>query len=143
MTLKLNETGLPLPGRELDAWICEHILKWEWDRSTLQDLLIAPDGHIAAAIFHEAPEDERFAALPPLLPVSTTHTYHQVMEAMTEWYWEFVENPSELWAFVTDGTGREEPIAYAKVLWIDYPNREAAYAYAVCACAYLAKGGEG
>jgi hypothetical protein len=148
--MKLDTNGLPQPGRELDAWIAEHVpelgYKWRIHPANGKRLLLAPGlrEHWKLASGKEK--------LHPgwrleVQGFSTTHAFFQVMEAKKEWRFEFVEWAEHLTVMLRGATtmfAKDWPcMGRVHVAWADYPDREHAYAHAVCAVTWMAiEGGE-
>ena len=140
--MNLNDAGLPLPGRDFDEWIAEHVLGWKrihgvlippWMIRTIERRL----GQIAVDGYDMCPTR---CPVPDCPEVSTTHAFFQAKEAKKEWLWEFAERKETLEAVLLRGT--QMPLADIYVKWADYPDQEHAYAHAVCCCAWKAMGGE-
>ena len=114
--MNLNNAGLPQPGRELDAWVCEHILGWHAD--------------------HKGQWYNRHGAMRDLLKVSTTHAFFQVMEAVGG-EWCIQEMRVNVGLRIDVQWDNTHDHAWSVVVKAeDYPSREAAYAHAVCCCCW-------
>ena len=129
--MNLNDQGLPLPGRELDEWIAEHIFG--------RDPLKARHG------LHENGDLEYYWGYPQghdIAPhYSTTHAFFQVMEAKRdEWHFviEMLDDSVVVWLY-----DAKEPLGTADLAMseVDTYNKTIvnAVAHAVCSCAWKAR----
>jgi hypothetical protein len=131
MAVELNDAGLPLAGRELDAWIAEHVMGWTDIRchAALDDYVGKPLGIIEDGIY----DDDGLV----IAAYSTTSAFFKVMEARP-WRWTFREKTDGLYVRLDWFACFWE----LNLPWTNYLNREAAYAHAVCCCVYLARKGD-
>jgi hypothetical protein len=152
MILEIDANGLPKPGRKLDYFIATRVLKQSPPDTSHADVFTDYEWFQVGAYHWERKSPDDFEH-PGMYPVrvwpeyySTTHAYHSVMDAM-EAVWSFSERYNVggetkklrclLW--IPDGDGwitHEIGLELA-----DYPDREHAYAHAVCAAAWMAMGG--
>jgi hypothetical protein len=122
--VKTNDNGLPLPGRELDAWIAEHCLGYtDVHETNIGWIGRYPTTH----------------CLVPISAVSTTHAFFKVMEE-ARGSWDFYEwpDPDRLAVFWHRLGGIKLPVS-TEVILSNYPSREHAYAHTVCCCTWKAK----
>ena len=131
MSLPLNDSGLPRPGREMDRWIAENI----FGRDPMNARHgLSPDGDIQ--YYWGYPIGHAYA-----LKYSSSHRFFQVMHK-TGWWWTFTEyNDCLVVVARTDSRPPQEDwsnIVRVQVDWAEHMRREAAYAHAVCACAWKA-----
>ena len=159
--MKLDDHGLPLPGRELDAAVWEMLPAHYPVQKRLTGIVDGKPSTDLSSVYYVTAEDEiasgrarwdwwyqdkvdwnKWYIVPK---VSTTHAFFQVVEAMeAETYaeWEFYDWGKGLNVILfPEGTGGEGS-HFVQLVFADYPDREHAYAHAVCACAWKAKGGE-
>lgn len=126
MTLPMDDAGLPLPGRELDAWIWENVFH--------NIVLRNDDGEIIG--FVDILATPEAGEIYPEVPFSTTSAFFQVIEAMGR-YWKFEEFEN---AFLASFQLHQENgwkwISVSLPPIGNYPDREHAYAHAVCCCAW-------
>ena len=137
--MKLND-GLPLPGRELDAWIAEHVMG-----------LVPCTNECHEREDYDLPMCWADPRIPDqgsdLESYSITSAFFQVMEANRgEWRFSHVEHNEGISMRLEIGMLLEEGYwDLNDVLVVDVPWRESieeTFAHAVCCCAWRAKGGE-
>lgn len=142
--MKTNDQGLPLPGRELDLDIAR-ILGYEvvhrhYDATTPVYVYTGPD----TPCLVDTVTDRRIEWTP-----SITHAFFQVMEAhFPNWHratWqirdtrEWDTSRQEWRQIVEVMLSVNGPWFIASVWLTDYPDREHAYAHAVCCCVWKAR----
>lgn len=128
--MNIDPNGLPLPGRELDAWIAIEIMGWHRAGSELIEWHDS-QGHFMGYVLTFEP--------------STTHAFFQVMEADSDALYMTHDYGTKLLVKRWDTSKRIPDCGIGHwscqsvwVSWADYPSREAAYAHAVCCCAWKA-----
>jgi hypothetical protein len=151
--LRFDESGLPKPGRELDAWIWvnvlgNNLLPWEPGVDVECPYCLIPMYKTDRRAWCSTCREWRYS---PYQEYSTTHAYHSVMDAMEGWLFEFWEEDygdegHRLTANMYQGPTPADFICTtvyeAEVSMADYPDRERTYAHAVCAVVWKAMGGE-
>ena len=129
--MNLNDQGLPLPGRELDEWIAEHIFG--------RDPLKARHG------LHENGDLEYYWGYPQghdIAPhYSTTHAFFQVMEAMEGFgFFEFFQHDR----FIVDWhRDPDKPFDCIRIAIPYLDTLERTFAWGLCAVVWKGKTNEG
>lgn len=140
--MKLNDQGLPLPGRDLDEAIAKllgyEVVEYHADATSFP---YVRSNDVSDSRLCTEKQSTSWA-------VSTTHAFFQVMEAMelsdrdgdyltiTE-CWEAHDGEKQGWRVKV--LLRQHYHFISTGVWLDdYPDREHAWAHAVCACTWKA-----